>query len=136
MLEAIVRSVGDEGRTVIFSSHLLDEIARVSDRVAMLANGRLVLSGELSEVLDSHRRVVIRMRMPVSPDALPGALSVSGGPEEWTVICNGELNALTAAVHAGDGEVMEETGASFEEVFHARVSESRLGEASRAVDPQ
>ncbi|HWI59305.1 MAG TPA: ABC transporter ATP-binding protein, partial [Bacillota bacterium] len=61
MLEAIVRAVAEEGRTVLFSSHLLDEIARVSDRVAMLAQGRLVLQGELHEVLDTHRRIVVRL---------------------------------------------------------------------------
>jgi ABC-2 type transport system ATP-binding protein len=136
MLEAIVRSVGSEGRTVVFSSHLLDEIARVSDRVAMLANGRLVLSGELSDVLDSHRRVVVRMSTPVTPRTLPGALSVSGGPDEWTVVCNGELNALIAAVRAGRGEVVEESGATFEEVFHARVTESRMEEGVRETDPK
>lgn len=36
ILEAIIRTVTDEGRTVIFSSHLLDEVERVSDHVAML----------------------------------------------------------------------------------------------------
>src|SRR5207237_3499456 len=41
MLEAIVRTVADEGRTVFFSSHLLDESERVSDRVAMTVSGRV-----------------------------------------------------------------------------------------------
>jgi len=34
--------VSDEGRTVFFSSHLLEEIERVSDHVAMLHHGKLV----------------------------------------------------------------------------------------------
>jgi ABC-2 type transport system ATP-binding protein len=34
ILEAIIRTVADEGRTVIFSSHLLDEVERVSDHLA------------------------------------------------------------------------------------------------------
>src|SRR3954453_14295033 len=44
---AIVRTIADEGRTVLFSSHLLEEVERVSDCVAMLRNGRIVFAGEL-----------------------------------------------------------------------------------------
>jgi ABC-2 type transport system ATP-binding protein len=35
-LEAIIRVVAEEGRTVLFSSHLLDEVERVADHVVML----------------------------------------------------------------------------------------------------
>ncbi|HWH70547.1 MAG TPA: ABC transporter ATP-binding protein, partial [Candidatus Sulfotelmatobacter sp.] len=128
MLEAIVRAVAEEGRTVLFSSHLLDEIARVSDRVAMLAQGRLVLQGELHEVLDTHRRIVVRL--PGAPQhSLPGVLSLTGGPEEWTAICNGAGEQFAQAVRQCRGEVLEESGATLEEIFHARVSEARNAEA-------
>jgi len=120
ILEAIVRSVGDEGRTVLFSSHLLDEIARVSDRVAMMAQGRLVLSGDLHTVVESHQRVVVRMPGDIV-QKLPGALSIGGGPDEWTVICNGAEAAFLRAVRESNGEVVEQTGATFEEIFHAKV---------------
>src|SRR4029453_9280505 len=43
ILEAIIRTVADEGRTVLFSSHLLDEVERVSDQIAMIHRGRIVL---------------------------------------------------------------------------------------------
>src|SRR6185436_25972 len=47
ILGAIVRTVADEGRTVLFSSHLLDEVERVADRVAMVHDGRIVMSDSL-----------------------------------------------------------------------------------------
>lgn len=120
MLEAIVRTVGDEGRTVLFSSHLLDEIARVSDRVAMLAHGKLVLHGDLQDLLESHHRLVVRMPGEVAKK-LPGALRVSGGPEEWTVICNGAADEFLKAVGAAKGKILEQSSATLEEVFQARV---------------
>jgi ABC-2 type transport system ATP-binding protein len=123
MLEAIVRAVGDEGRTVLFSSHLLDEIARVSDRVAMLAHGRLVLSGDLQDVLENHQRLVVRTSEEAVLRKLPGTLAVSGGPQEWTVICNGATEEFLQALRAARGEVVESSGATFEEIFHARVVE-------------
>jgi ABC-2 type transport system ATP-binding protein len=123
MLEAIVRAVGDEGRTVLFSSHLLDEIGRVSDRVAMLSHGRLVLDGAMEDVMEAHRRVVVRFRGEKGRlQALPGALQVSGGPLEWSVICNGGMEAFKRTAKEAAAEVVEESGATFEEVFHARVS--------------
>ena len=46
ILEAVIRTVADEGRTVFFSSHLLEEIERVSDQIAMRCiMGRLFFAG-------------------------------------------------------------------------------------------
>ena len=50
ILGAVMRTVADEGRTVLFSSHLLDEVEEVADHVTMIAHGRIVLSGPISEV--------------------------------------------------------------------------------------
>lgn len=41
ILEAIIRTVNEDGRTVLFSSHLLDEVDRVCDIVALMHNGRI-----------------------------------------------------------------------------------------------
>ena len=55
ILGAVVRTIAHEGRTVLFSSHLLDEVEEVADHVTMLSSGRLVLSGPLEEIRSSHR---------------------------------------------------------------------------------
>src|SRR5205085_12181607 len=57
ILEAIIRSVAEEGRTVLFSSHLLDEVERISDRIAMLKAGRVIFSGELDTIKQTHHRL-------------------------------------------------------------------------------
>lgn len=120
MLEAVVRAVAEEGRTVIFSSHLLDEIARVSDRVAVLCQGRLVLEGEMHRVLETHRRMVIQIPGGRAvTELLPGALWMSGGSGEWTVICNGDGVRLREALRLRQGVIVEEAAATFEEIFHA-----------------
>ena len=43
ILDAIIRTIADEGRTVLFSSHLLDEVERVADHVTMISHGQVVL---------------------------------------------------------------------------------------------
>jgi ABC-2 type transport system ATP-binding protein len=43
--------------TVILSSHLIGELARVCDHLAVIRDGRLSLSGELDDLLAEHRWV-------------------------------------------------------------------------------
>jgi ABC-2 type transport system ATP-binding protein len=121
ILEAVIRTVADEGRTVFFSSHLLEEIERVSDHVAMIHNGKLVLCGPLDEIKARHRRVTVRFDQPPSGGhpALPGALSLAGGGKEWTVICNGANSRDTWA--AAGARIVDESGPSLNEIFVAHV---------------
>lgn len=127
MLEAIVRTVADEGRTVFFSSHLLDEIERVSDQVAMMAEGRIVLRGRLEEILESHRRLTLRFSTPpLKPPRLGGALSVTGQGLEWTVLCNGARNAIATAAKQLGAQIVAEDAASLDEIFLARVGKSSV----------
>jgi len=55
ILGAVMRTIADEGRTVLFSSHLLDEVERVADHVTMIDQGTIVLSAPLAEIKESHR---------------------------------------------------------------------------------
>jgi len=48
ILEAIMRTIAHEGRTVLFSSHLLEEVERVADHITMISHGRIALSAPLS----------------------------------------------------------------------------------------
>jgi ABC-2 type transport system ATP-binding protein len=54
ILEAIIRTIAHEGRTVLFSSHLLDEVERVADQVTMIADGRIVVSSPLAKLKAAH----------------------------------------------------------------------------------
>ena len=55
ILGAVLRTIAHEGRTVLFSSHLLDEVEEVADHVTMISHGRIVLSGALEDLKQSHR---------------------------------------------------------------------------------
>ena len=121
ILEAIIRTVADEGRTVFFSTHLLDEVERVADDVAMMFNGQVVLKGPLDQVKENHHRLVLRFESPQSTaPKVPGVLSITGSGLEWTVICNGSRQeAVAAAARLGGRVVLEETP-SLDEIFVAR----------------
>ena len=55
ILGAVIRTIAHEGRTVLFSSHLLEEVEEVADHVTMIARGRIVLSAPLADIKESHR---------------------------------------------------------------------------------
>jgi len=127
ILTAIIRTVADEGRTVLFSSHLLDEVERVADHIAMLHKGRLVLSAPLDEAKASHRRFTVRLaEASAMPPSLPGTLywldSLSRvARKEWTAICNGQCEAFKEAASKGRVEIVDESVPSIDEIFIARV---------------
>lgn len=54
ILDAIIRTIAHEGRTALFSSHLLDEVERVADHVTMIHRGKIVLSGPLETLKLEH----------------------------------------------------------------------------------
>ncbi|MCA1826513.1 MAG: ABC transporter ATP-binding protein [Myxococcales bacterium] len=55
ILGAILRTIAHEGRTVLFSSHLLDEVEQVADHVTMISDGRIALSAPLETIHESYR---------------------------------------------------------------------------------
>jgi ABC-2 type transport system ATP-binding protein len=57
----MVRALIDEGRTVMLSSHLLDEVEKVCDTVAIVDRGRVVAQGSIAELsADGVQSVVLR----------------------------------------------------------------------------
>jgi ABC-2 type transport system ATP-binding protein len=67
---SIIASLRDLGKTVFLTSHQMDEVERLADRVAVMAGGRLVAEGTL-ETLGGrdHQKSVIRFRLPAGLDA-------------------------------------------------------------------
>jgi ABC-2 type transport system ATP-binding protein len=123
ILEAIVRTVADEGRTVFFSSHLLDEIERVSDRVAMIVDGRVVLEGPLDQIKGSHHQLTLRFdNAQTRPPVITAALSITGAGCEWSVVCNGARHELAAAAAKLGARIVAERSPSLDEIFVARAS--------------
>ena len=56
---SIVRLISEQGRTVLISSHLLADVERVADRIALLEDGKLRLVEELSSLKARFRRVEV-----------------------------------------------------------------------------
>ena len=126
ILDAIVRAVADDGRTVIFSSHLLDEVERMSDHVTMIQQGRVTLSGALDDVRRDYRRSRVRFTEHFErPPVIDTALAMEGGGRSWSVIHSGSPEQFLKSVRDRGGEVVESRDATLEEIFLARAGRGR-----------
>jgi ABC-2 type transport system ATP-binding protein len=122
IMEAIVRAIAEDGRTVLFSSHLLHEVERVADRVAMIDRGKVVFDSALDDVKQTHRYLTLRFdEARPQPPALDGVLAWDGAGREWTALCSGRPGELRAAAAAAGACVVEERVPSLDEIFVARV---------------
>jgi ABC-2 type transport system ATP-binding protein len=59
----LVRQLGDEGRTVFLSSHLLGEVEQVCDEVAIVSAGRTIAQGAVSDVLARARPAALWVKV-------------------------------------------------------------------------
>ncbi len=122
ILGAIIRTIADEGRTVLFSSHLLDEVERVADRVAIIHQGRILLTAPMDEIKETHRRVTLRFGQTFDrPPSLVGTLSFEGQGAEWTYICSGESGQLHRAAEAIGATVVGDDALTLDEIFVSRI---------------
>lgn len=127
ILNAIIRAVADEGRTAIFSSHLLDEVELMSDYVFMIDAGKLVLHGNLDSIKEQHE--LLSVRFANECDELPpidGVLSAERRGNSWSIVCNGAKQQVHESLQTIGGEVTHSRHASLQEIFVARVGRDRL----------
>src|SRR4029077_2890618 len=121
ILGAIIRTIADEGRTVLFSSHLLSEVERVSDQVAMIRSGSILFCDSMDSIKQSHARLTLRFENPRSaPPPLAGALSWDGGGYEWTTVCTGPVKQLHTAAEELGARIVNQSSVSLDEIFIAR----------------
>ena len=125
ILTAIVRTTADEGRTVLFSSHLLDEIERLADRVAILHQGRVVLNQPLETILESYHRVTLRFDefSAVAPN-LSGAMRSEGKGHEWTYVYSGDREQLVESSRRLNAQIIAEAPLSLDDIFICNVQGS------------
>ncbi len=130
ILGAIIRTIADEGRTVLFSSHLLDEVERVADHIAILHQGRIQLSSPMEKVLLDHKRV--QYRLPAEVDRFPANgiwLLAEGFGRDWSVVTAASTEAIHEVTKAMGALIQSIEPLSLEDIFVARITaKSSAGE--------
>ncbi len=120
ILGAIVRAIADDGRTALFSSHLLGEVARIADRVAMIKNGKVLFCENLDDLTAAHLELtlVFAESRPVPP-RFGGAIAAEGQGREWSVVFKGSESQAVASVVEINATIAQQRGANLDEIFVA-----------------
>ena len=98
----LVKSLGQSGRTVILSSHMLAEVEQVCERVAIISRGKLVTQGVVADLVRSQGLVRMHTtdddRAARTLDALPTVHEVSAGKGALVVRTEDQPWMLTRAL--------------------------------------
>jgi len=113
-IHQLIRGLAREGRTIFLSSHILAEVERLCDRVAILNQGRLVVEGRVADLLQGDGGVTVRVAGESARAAellrvVPGVGSVARDGDLLRVDAPAEraaeLNALLHARGVGVAEI-------------------------------
>ena len=114
LLSHLVELVAAEETTVVFASHVLDDVARVADEVVMLRRGALAVHAPLDALMERYSRVLVSFESeaPEPPAASDlRALSVERRGHEWAVLTENPDDLGEAGIERRVQDV------SFEDLF-------------------
>jgi ABC-2 type transport system ATP-binding protein len=133
ILRAIIKTIAQEGRTVLFSSHLLDEVERVADRVAIIHAGRIVQHDDLESLKSRFHRLVLRFgSAPVAPPQLDGFFNWQGDDRNWSAFYRGDADEAARLTSRFNAQLVERTEPSLNEIFMALVGSTQAHEGEHA----
>jgi ABC-2 type transport system ATP-binding protein len=95
-----------EATTVVLSSHVLSDVERVCERVAILDHGRLVIAAEVSELLDRFAPPAYRVEIDPGQDAGVRLLIETLGQQAWAGRVDADGHVLRVHVKDPDAAAM------------------------------
>jgi ABC-2 type transport system ATP-binding protein len=141
LLKAAFLELRDRGKTLVFSTHQLDQAEELCDSVAIIDHGRIVTSGSTRDVKRSTGHQVVRVTTASDGDpawlrSLPHVRVTRPGKDFTEVRVDAGANpqaVLRAAMARGDVLRFEVADPSLEEVFVERVGALDLEERTLAA---
>ncbi|HEY7885686.1 MAG TPA: ABC transporter ATP-binding protein [Cellvibrionaceae bacterium] len=83
LLLDIIRQLNREGMAIIYTSHLLGEVERLCNKVVLLYEGKLILSGAMGDLLgEEHQKIYLKLTAIPSPELLQ-SFQASRGDDNW-----------------------------------------------------
>lgn len=116
----LIEETRAEGRTVLYSSHVLSEVERTCDRIAILRDGELVLLDSVAAIRRSlARRMVVEFRGTVPTEALvrAGATVLETGGARLVLQVSGELSGILRVLAEHDVEQLVFPEPELEDAF-------------------
>lgn len=116
----IIKQENQRGATVLFSSHILSEVQKICDRVAIIKNGKIVKVQKINELLqNTYKKVslVLNNKDDLDKIQIPNAAHYEVTDGMVSFIYNGDCNVLLGEITKYKLSNIEITEPSLEEVF-------------------
>jgi ABC-2 type transport system ATP-binding protein len=137
VLQGLLEAIPAEGGAVVYASHLVADIERVADRVAILDHGRIRIEAPLEELKSRVRRAVAVFDgdapLPGRPD-LPGRIDAHADGRVLTVVAEGANGELAAGLRALGAKEVAIEALPLEEILVAYLREGRRGAPGMEAD--
>jgi ABC-2 type transport system ATP-binding protein len=134
--ESLLRETTAEGRTVFLSSHELDEVERVADRIAIIKQGRLVAEGTVDGLRRAApQKMEVRFPRPIDPaefSAVKGVTVTTSDGRRVTLEVTGEIAPVLKVIVSHDPVELISRPPGLDELFLGYYRQSPRGEASHA----
>ncbi len=106
-IRQLLRTLADEGRSILVSSHLMSEMAQTADRVVVVGRGRLIAEGTVDEVVQQSGSGHVRVDS-ANPDTLRSVLVAAGATTttdmDGALVVTG-MDARTVGTLAADARI-------------------------------
>ena len=108
-----------KGRTTFFSSHVLSEVERICDRVAIIRSGHLMALQDVEELLARRKKKVELRWRGVAPDltGIPGLADVEVNGDRMRATLQGDVSGFVRAIASPSLEDLTIEPARLEEAF-------------------
>jgi ABC-2 type transport system ATP-binding protein len=132
----VLEEVRAAGRTIFFSSHVLSEVERVCDRVAIVRAGRLVLTEDVAALRAQRRRRVELLFEGAAPDLarVPGIVEVAVGEGRLSCVLDGDPRPFLEAIREATVTDLVIEPARLEDAFLELCAGEAAAEAAADAD--
>lgn len=114
----LIRKENGRGATILFSSHILSEVQRICDRVAIIKEGRIIKTQKISELQNnSYKKVTFTAKEPILEFTIEGSSNMVIQDNAVSFLYKGDCNALLSAVGKYMLTNVDITEPTLEEVF-------------------
>ncbi len=132
--ETLLEFVGRGDRTILLSSHLLDDIERVTDRILIMVHGGIVVDSSIAGFLSRITAWTCRTAEPIDRSIpIPGLIDSNWTGDRLMMLVVDAGEESHSAMRLLGGDTLEQVHHSFDESVVAYMSRSRSSESFSSV---
>jgi len=129
LLKELILELKSRGKSIILSTHMMNQVEELCDRILMINKGQAVLYGNLAEIKSKYRNNSVFLECDRLPEGLPGVMGNKQHLKYMELFLDGRTspqNVLSALINKGvKVDRFEVSTPSLNEIFIQVVKEGR-----------